>query len=405
RRQLPTTNNNIQQPSSLDFHPKLHWTTSKQSLQPVQGSGPLHISGSEKEQISFSETRFQQNLRYIQMKFESALGQLKLQKNHLVFIDGIDIRPPDIGHKHYLDCIKGLANAVWSINQDIFSQFRDTKGRMRIVLLVRPDIFDSLGLQNQNTKLRDNSILLDWRTSYAEHRSSTIFEAADRILGDDQGEKLNDGDAWDYYFPYNASNVNTEMKNLTSFIGFLRYSLHRPRDIITMLSLLQEDAIDKGRHNKHFIEDADFNHPDFRSKYALYLLGEVKDQILFYYRPDEYELFLRFFEYLGGRPKFNYEEFILAYENIRIYVRKSKKRSPFFLRTAQDFLQFLYTLNIISFKEEAEDGQKYIRWCFRERSYSNISPKVRTDSEYEIHYGLKSALNLGKPIKTKPTRR
>lgn len=29
------------QPSWLDFTPKLHWTASKQSLQPVQGLGPL----------------------------------------------------------------------------------------------------------------------------------------------------------------------------------------------------------------------------------------------------------------------------------------------------------------------------------------------------------------------------
>ena len=97
---------------------------------------------------------------YIEKKFKEALSKLKLKNDHILFIDGIDIRPPQILFDEYQECVKGLANAVWSLNNDIFPSIKGSKGRIRIVLLIRPDIFESLGLQNQNTKIQDNSVFL-----------------------------------------------------------------------------------------------------------------------------------------------------------------------------------------------------------------------------------------------------
>ena len=94
----------------------------------------------------FSESKFQTHLLYIQRQFQEALSSLKLKENYVLFIDGIDIRPHGIPYSDYLDCVKGLANAVWSVDNDFFSNIRDSKGRMRCVLLVRPDILDSLNL-------------------------------------------------------------------------------------------------------------------------------------------------------------------------------------------------------------------------------------------------------------------
>ena len=50
--------------------------------------------GEEKDTLIFSERRFQTNLFYIQRAFENAFSQVRLEKNHILFIDGIDIRPP-----------------------------------------------------------------------------------------------------------------------------------------------------------------------------------------------------------------------------------------------------------------------------------------------------------------------
>lgn len=95
----------------------------------------------------------------------------------------------------YIQCIKGLANAVWEMNNDFFPNIKGTKGHMRIVLLLRPDIFTSLGLQNQNNKIRSNSVFLNWKTDYASHRESSLFKLLDHMLSIQQTTSIPFGES------------------------------------------------------------------------------------------------------------------------------------------------------------------------------------------------------------------
>jgi len=355
-------------------------------------------ASAEKSQgVSFDEVRFQTNLLYIQRNFEEALRLLKLEANHLVFIDGIDIRPSSIPYDDYLECIKGLANAVWSLNNDFLANIKDSVGRLRVVLLIRPDIFSSLGLQNQNNKIRDNSVLLDWQTTYPWYRRSSIFQIADRLLAYQQSTPLELGAAWDYYFPYKIVEYGSRERG--SFISFLRFSLYRPRDIITMLKILQRLVIREGRDPSEVFKKDDFDNSEFRREYADYLSGEIRDSVSFYHTVEEYELFLKFFEYLEGKPRFTYDEYIEAYACFLKFLENNRFRKPTFFDSADTFLQYLYGLNILCYIEETRDRHVLARWCFRERTFSNISPKVKTHLRYEIHYGMGKAFNLGKPLK------
>ncbi|MDO0947435.1 P-loop ATPase, Sll1717 family [Chromohalobacter israelensis] len=356
------------------------------------------IGAEDAEAITFSESRFQTNLFYIQNQFEQALSQARLKSNHILFIDGIDIRPEEIPYPEYLDCIKGLANAVWEVNNDFFPTIKGGGGRMRVVLLVRPDIFESLGLQNQNTKARDNSVFLDWRTEYANHRSSDIFRTIDHLLSSQQHEALPDGAAWDAYFPWDATNVFDEYEVPTSFIAFLRWSYYRPRDIITMLKMLQDLAAESGKGRSEFT-NKEFEAPEFQRVYSDYLLGEVKDHLTFYYSKGDYERFLKFFEYLHGRNKFSWEQFVEAYEQFQRDCGSSKAEMPRFMASSGDFLQFLYDLNVLCYIERPVNDKPYVRWCFRERSYANIAPKVKQGVEYQIFYGLAKSLNVGQEFR------
>ena len=355
--------------------------------------------GEESDEITFSENMFQINLMYVQNKFEEAFASLKLKKNHLLFIDGIDIRPSHIEYNDYLDCVKGLANAVWAINNDIFPQIKGSQGRLKVVLLVRPDIFDSIGLQNRNNKIRDNAVLLNWNTTYENHRNSKIFEMAGKLLGAQQNPVVEYAQAWDYYFPYTIENKSANKtaadKKDSSFIGFLRYSLYRPRDIVTMLSILQENFKEQKQDPNKVFSESDFFHVEFVRKYSEYLLGEVKDQLSFYYTSNDYELFLKFFEYLKGRSQFSYEEYMSAYQNFVKYLDTNSIKRPQFFEAPDVFLQFLYELNVIFFIEKKAGGN-FIRLCLRERNPTNISPKVITHQTYKVHYGLIEALNVGK---------
>lgn len=354
-------------------------------------------SGEEKESITFSETRFQTNLLYIQKHFESALSQLKLNQGHILFIDGVDIRPESIPFDEYLSCIKGLANAIWHVNNDFFPSIRDSKGRLKVVLLLRPDIFASIGLQNSNTKLRSNSVMLDWRVNYADYRTSNIFKVADRLLSHQQEHHLELGHAWDSYFPYNLESVLANITETTSFIGFLRYSWYRPRDIISMLEVLKEIHINDTEKTSFTISD--FTSPTFKQKYSEYLMSEIRDQLSFYYTAKDYEAFLKFFEFLNGSVKFDYDEYSSAYGKLVEYIASINHNLPSFMNTANEFLQFLYELNIISYSEIVDGHEKpFIHWCFKDRSYSNLSPKVKAGVNYELFYGIGRSLNAGRKI-------
>ncbi len=359
--------------------------------------------GEQKQNITFSESRYQTNLLYIQKNFESALGSLKLEKNHMLFIDGIDIRPSSIPYDEYLECIRGLANAVWELNNDFFPSIRDSKGRLRVTLLIRPDIYASLGLQNQNTKIRDNAVLLDWGTTYRDHRKSDIFAVTDKLLKHEQTneKELKIGDAWDHYFPYDAPSMNTEFERPSSFVSFLRFALYRPRDIVTMLSMLQERFSKNSNDKNRVFSQEDFEDSVFRRNYADYLLGEVKDQLSFYYSSKEYEMFLKFFEFLNGKNRFTYSEYLNAYESHNQFMSEANIKNPRFMDSPEEYLQFLYELNVICYIERTETNKPFIHWSFKDRSYSNVSPKVKTEKEYEIFYGMSKSLNTGKQLKSK----
>jgi hypothetical protein len=356
------------------------------------------VSGEEKDTLTFSESRFQTNLFYIQKSFEDAFKQVRLSYNHILFIDGIDIRPSSMPYTDYLSCIKGLANAVWEVNNDFFPTIKGGGGRMRAVLLIRPDIFQSIGLQNQNTKIRSNSVFLDWRTEYTNHRNSDLFRIIDHLLSSQQDESLEAGAAWDHYFPWDAPYVREKFDTHSSFVSFLRWSYYRPRDIVTMLDILQEIDREEGGKRKYFKYN-DFDNPTFKRIYSEYLLGEIKDHLNFYYGEDEYNLFLRFFKHLNGKKKFSYTEYLSFYEEFFKSITETSAIIPKFMSTAGDFLQFLYDLNLISYIEYPMEDKPYMRWCFRERSYGNISPKVKENCVYQIFYGLYKALNVGQEFR------
>ena len=163
------------------------------------------------------------------------------------------------------------------------------------MLLIRPDIFNSLSLQNMNSKVRDNSVILNWITTYPDHRHSPLFLLADRLFNFQQEKDYPPGTAWNYYFPYDAKNVTSKVESPSSFIQFLRYCLYSPRNILAILSIQKENFIEQGRNSNDVFRLDDFIDPSFTRKYSDYILGEVKDKISFYYNQSDYESLLSSF--------------------------------------------------------------------------------------------------------------
>ena len=354
----------------------------------------IEAGGNSGSAIEFNEQRLQMNLFYICKKFSECLGELKLTKNLTLYIDGIDVRPKQIPYSEYLECIKGLSNACWHLNTELFANVRDSKGQFKIVLLLRPDIFQSLNLQNSTNKLLDNSVFLDWRTTYTNYSSSNLYRMANKLLSYGQEEK-DISLIWEQYFNWKLPTSNFEQrKNDTAFMEFLRISLSRPRDIQRILSLIRDIMIEHNMGDDHVFSYDIYNSDQFQNAYSEYFLSSLKDQLAFYYSEEDYRHFKKFFD-LFSDPQFTFDEYIKAYEKYVNYILENANDIPQFVDDPKSFLQFLYDCNLIA----AIEGEgRFFHFSYREKSHSNIVPEVPygTDIEYRFHYGVYKKARLGR---------
>jgi cold shock CspA family protein len=343
--------------------------------------------------ISEKQTNFQLNLLSLERQFEDALSSIKLGKDIILFIDGIDIRPADIDFPQYIQCIQGLANATWQINTDFFANIKDSAGRMKVCLLMRPDILDQMGFQNLNAKVRDNGVVLNWQTTYDEFRSSPIYNMVSGIIARQQSPMANNEESWKHYFPYSLQNQRISEKSDDPFIGLLRYSFYRPRDIVQYLILMQ-DYVSHNQSDKSSFTEKSFHRCE--REFSDYLLGEVRDYLSFYYSSFDFDQIVGFFSMLNGKNNFTWWEFFKAFERYKSQLPDGGITVDELKGTPEKFLQFLYSLNIIGYLEPEEFGGNFVHWCFRDRTPVKLRPQVKFDLSYTIHPGLARSLLVGR---------
>lgn len=355
------------------------------------------IEAKEKTSEKTSRSKFQTSLASIDRAFRDALGSLKLSKDHILFIDGIDVRPSDVTFEEYIEVIKALSVAIWDLNKDFFGKIRDSRGRIKVVLLVRPDIFDAVEFHNSNAKIRDNSVVLSWKTTYTDFKGSRLFALIDGLLGKQVGhDNLALGEAWSHYFPYDLPNMRIAEKVDDPFVSFLRYSFYRPRDIVSYLDIMQK-YVAQHRPNAESFNDDDFK--NCQQEYSDYLLGEVKDYLAFYYSTADFDRVLEFFKLLDGRGRFSWDVFESAYSRFSKSLAGKNITLNAITGGPGEFLQFLYSMNVVGYDEKAQFGTgNFVHWYFRDRTTVKLDPQIPSGlpgAPYTIHPGLLRALKLG----------
>lgn len=337
--------------------------------------------------------KFQNNLADMERQFCAAFSRLKINKNMFIFIDSIDIKLDEFSEPEYQACIQGLANAIWSVNTDVFRTMPDSGGFLKVVLSIRTDMFSKLNLHNQANKIRDNSVLLDWRTTYQSYTTSPLYQLCNNLLT--YSNPIEGGQtAWDYYFPWFTDSTNIEKRdNDSSFINCLRLSLSRPRDMISIMKAIQRQ--NKKANSGTISTIQDFKNDDTENEISNYYIDEAKDWCLHKFSDQEFITLIFFFQFLDGKSRFDYKEYKCAFKAYQKQVGDRNMGIFEELLDADAFLQLLYDLNMICYYDKDNRGRDLFRFCYREREVYNLSPKVKTDSIYGVHYALLKALNLG----------
>lgn len=333
----------------------------------------------------YVEQSYQVSLLKIRDGFEKAFQNITLKKQTILFIDGIDARPREIDSAQYFECLVGLVNAVLEMNQSFLQE-----KNIKIMLLIRPDIMYKMPVHNMNQKLRNNSVLLNWVTTYRKYVQSKLFKIADDYFMKQQDVAYSLGECWNSYFPYQIEYQQEGKKPDNPFVEFLRYSLYKPRDILTMLNEMVEAT--KGQS---------FSHSDFEAmleNYSIYLKGELKDYMLIYMDDTDYNNFIIFFDYFQGLRNFNYKTFEEKHLEYVKYLRDLGRNIPPFMDTASEALQLLYDTNIICYRtqEVSESGRKKTKmfWSYKERNYANMQPEVQKGGQYSFHMAYAKAFRL-----------
>lgn len=353
------------------------------------------VGANNASKVEFSETRFQHNLYYIEKSFSDAFSKLKLNKDIILFIDGIDIRPDTIPYLDYIECIKGLVDASWTLNTSLFQNVKDSKGVAKVVLLLRPDIYNSLSLQNETNKLLDNSVFLDWRTTYQSYRLSYLYQVAQKLLNYQQN--ISGQDIFELYFPWKKQSNKIGRESDTAFMEFLRISLSRPRDILVIIQYLQKMMIRENLGDKFSFHQDIFDSDEFQNNYSEYFMSSLKDQLSFYYSNIDFEHFMKFFDFFKD-SNFTYDEYMTNYEKFIDYILVNAKEIPEFVDDSQKLLQLLYDSNVIAAVESDQNGSTYFHFSYREKNSANINPKVWKGENvtYRFHYGLYKKAKMGR---------
>jgi hypothetical protein len=336
-------------------------------------------------------------LNNVRSHFADAFKKARIRQDHVIFIDRIDVKPDDVDFEKFIHSLRSFVRAALYLNEQVFPKMKGQK-RIKFVLLLRPDIFDKLNLQNQSARVSDNSLVLNWDTTYDSFRNSSIFALADRFLGRQTNINFEGGEAWDYFVEpsvlhsYEREHADGINK---SFREFLRLSWFRPRDIIRGLHICQEQPECRSKVTRDGFEKS-------IRRFSDYMYGEVKDFSRFYFSDDTFDLIERFFSEVQRLDVMNYDSFRRAHEE---FVRKLKASPINYdldprVADPDSFLQILYSSNIICWRTRDEYGGVEDYWAFRERTAAQLEPKVGHYCDYAVHYGLRRALRVNRKLVT-----
>lgn len=356
------------------------------------------VSGEGKSQQKENTPQLRHYLLETENALKESLSTLTLGDSHILFIDGIDYRPESVPYPEYIECVKGLAEAIWQLNTEFFNTIRDSRGRIKLVLLVRPDVFHTLNLYNSNSRLQDNTVFLNWGTNENEYKASNLFEVSGRYFSMQNGNGESPATAWNHYYRDSQTDGST-------FKRLLRLTFQKPRDILTFIRLTREMRMQSGHGDEAQFPIDMLNEPAFTRKFSEYLLGETKNYAAFYMTQTDFHNYLKFFQFLDGKKRFTFEEFGASYAEFLKWAKGETFSATEFLRDAEALLQFFYNVNIIGYTESlTDDRETYYHWSYRERSLIDIAPKVKSSATLVVNPGIAKALDIGKSFGRQTSR-
>ena len=286
--------------------------------------------------------------------FVGAVEHISFRHNHYLFIDGLDVRPTGIEAIEYGECIAALVRAVYEINTKVLGNMDRKDGNdFKIIALTRTDIFLNSALVNVTSCISDNCVELDWTYSNEkDFRYSKLYKMMNRVLGwDGRSKELPVESYFGFDVPQNSTKV------LNAAVSIQRQSRLRPRDIVVILRLIQEECKRRRLKNPSVIT---LTTSEVTAGYSQYYTDQIKSEMMFQYKNEEIKDIFQMIRTIR-KTFFSEKEFQEVFER---YSETHPNISKLF-SSHREMLDTLYSLDVIGWKETFRYRPK-VHWHYRE---------------------------------------
>lgn len=236
---------------------------------------------------------------------------------------------------------------------------------VKVILLLRTDIFYILNDPDLNKVEQDGSVKIEWGNTIKSNSPlfSMILNKIRKSIP--ELEMKNDSELFKILFP---QDINYRRPN--EFI--LGRTYFRPRDIVTYLNLIIQKYPDTGYFGyRGFLE--------LEKNYSTYFYKEIRNELFGHLSDEKIDnSFLLLKQY--KEPEFTYDE-IKAYYESKINIYKEID--------LDETLKYFFNFGVIGNKQfNKEKGKDFYSWAYRE----NI--EIDYDKKFVIHLGLRKELSV-----------
>ena len=157
-------------------------------------------------------------------------------------------------------------------------------------------------------------------------------------------------DIWEEYFQWKFPTTNKSREYDTAFMNFLKISLSRPRDIIKILQLLQ-DQMNRSKlgNNCEFSQEI-YESDEFQNSFSEYFYECIKRSVIFYYNSENFEIFVKFFDYFKNEI-LSLKNFKEKHGKLLEYINSKGSAIPEFIDDEKKFYSYYTAVN-----ENGEDS-------------------------------------------------
>lgn len=294
---------------------------------------------------------------------------LTMSNQHIIVIDDLDyILFQEVSHKEIQ--FSSLLALIMSANT-LNSKFEAAGINIKIVILCRTDIFNSLSGPNIGKIADDKTIKLNWYQTASNVYTTNIVKLIN-LRAKISLKQENDINIFEQYFPESYSGASTRYDSLKHLLNWTR---HTPRDIIQLMNHIQDTVLDGSELTSDKINDG------IRNYAVNSFINEIRDGMAGFLERKNISLAL---ELITSMRMKNF-----LYSDLLDKINSDVKYQCF---TPDDLLyicNLLYDLGAIGHYEESDSRKHHYSFKFRNQT-SSFNP----DMNITLHFATARAYNI-----------